>query len=292
MKLQKNLQKFKQWTIIGLFSDDEFFEKFVLKGGSALELYDINSRSSIDIDVAMKDDFRSDELLEIKKRLNKAIADSFNEHGYIIFDFKFEPRPMHQDKVRESYWGGYLVEFKIYRTEKFKTLDIDKARNSAEEIDNHTHSRKFTIDISKFEFFYKKEKKNIDGNEICIYSLDMIIYEKLRALCQQLPQYFINRGNFKKARTKDFYDIYTIMKKHKIKFSNLSMDILKGCFKAKKVDFKLLMYIQNFHDRYLDALPSLKDTLISKEQDEFNFDECYQFVIDGINQLLKQNDKK
>ena len=99
MDLEKFYQ-FKRWAIIALFSDDELAEKFVLKGGTALQLLKLSSRASMDIDVSMIDDFPKEELPFIKERLENNFTDVFGEHGYTIFDFKFYEKPENNAHVR------------------------------------------------------------------------------------------------------------------------------------------------------------------------------------------------
>lgn len=53
--------------------------------------------------------------------------------------------------------------------------------------------------------------KDLEGYKIKVYTLEMIVYEKLRAICQKLPEYKYAQEPIK-ARPKDFYDIYMIMK--------------------------------------------------------------------------------
>ena len=57
------IDKIKKLAIISLFSDDEFMDIFVLKGGSALEIiYNISDRSSLDIDFSIESEFDNREL--------------------------------------------------------------------------------------------------------------------------------------------------------------------------------------------------------------------------------------
>jgi hypothetical protein len=45
--------------------------------------------------------------------------------------------------------------------------------------------RRFTIDLSKFEYTQGKLSKEIDHFQIFVYAPEMIAIEKLRAICQQ-----------------------------------------------------------------------------------------------------------
>jgi len=285
MDIQK-LNQFKTWAIIALFSDDFLADCFVLKGGSALDLvYNLSSRASIDIDVSMKDDFNEKDLPMIQKKLKTAFVETFKEHNYTIFDFNFGKSPLHQDKDRARYWGGYFIKFKIYKSEQFdKITDIDHARRSAE-IANDNNGKIFSIDISNFECCYGKNEFDMDGFSIYVYTKEMIVYEKLRALCQQLPEYFINKGHFKKSRPRDIYDIYIIMQNTDVKFANLNMDTLKEFFSIKKVDISYLNKLESYYEAIADDVTSLKATLTPEAQTTFDFKKCFDFVISGIKEM-------
>lgn len=286
MDLEKFYQ-FKRWAIIALFSDDELAEKFVLKGGTALQLRKLSSRASMDIDVSMIDDFSKEELPSIEERLKNNFTDVFGEHGYTIFDFKFYEKPKNQPPERAAFWGGYKIEFKIYKTENMGSLDIDALRRSAEVVAKKG-KRIFSIDISKYEFCTPAEEEDLDGYTINIYTTAMIVCEKIRALCQQLPEYFINHGESKSPRPRDFYDIYTIMKISNLSFNQIDIVVFEEMFKIKKVDFSLLDRILSpeYYNFTKGGLQSLIDTLPLDERTDFDFDVCYDYVIKGI-QLLK-----
>lgn len=52
------IEQAKRLTLIALFSDDELVDRFVLKGGNALNLaYGLNIRASVDLDLSMASGF-------------------------------------------------------------------------------------------------------------------------------------------------------------------------------------------------------------------------------------------
>ena len=184
----KQTDLFRSLIIKALFLNDSLADKLTLKGGSALDLvYNLTGRSSLDIDVALAEDFSSSDLFEIEGTLLKTLNDLFNEENYTVFDLTFTKRPKIESNPR---WGGYLVEFKImegiYSEEEIsKNLEKYRRCNSIP----IGSSRKFKIDISKYEATHNATNSNYDGIEINVYSLEMIVYEKIRAICQQLPEY-------------------------------------------------------------------------------------------------------
>ena len=59
-----------------------------------------------------------------------------------------------------------------------------------------------------------KQDWDFDGTLIYVYSPSMIVCEKLRAICQQMPEYgpVIKRERLGSARPKDFVDIFVLTK--------------------------------------------------------------------------------
>lgn len=108
----------------------------------------------------------------------------------MVFDVKLNERPEHIREEVKSFWGGYLLEFKIIKREEYDklSLEIDTVRRNAIPI-KPDGSTKFTVDISKYEYVGRKEKRELDGSIVYVYSPAMLVLEKLRAICQQLPEY-------------------------------------------------------------------------------------------------------
>ena len=51
------------------------------------------------------------------------------------------------------------------------------------------NKRTITIDISKFEFCDSKKEYDLEGYTIYVYTPEMIVFEKIRAICQQMVEY-------------------------------------------------------------------------------------------------------
>lgn len=293
MDIEK-LRFFRKLVIIAIFSDDDLMEKFVLKGGSAIELiYKIDSRASIDIDLSMKDDFDEYTLKEVERKLQFSLEQTFEENGYTIFDFSMKIRPKTIGDDFHSFWGGYLVEFKIYPLEQkdIITTNLEKARKTAEII-GPSASKKLSIDISKCEYCEEKETAEIDGLTVYVYTPKMIVFEKLRAICQQMAEYPINGGKRKKPRPRDFYDIYTIMKHFNFTMNTDDVGIIEAVFGIKKVDLELLKLIPDYKAFFEEGLESLKATLTSEKNSSFSFNECFDFVLDLTTIILEQQKEK
>ena len=288
MDLEK-LNHFKKLAIISLFADDELADLFVLKGGTALDLiYKMNKRASMDIDVSLKNEFTDNQLEEIQNRLQDSFEMTFEEQGYHIIDFKLFKRPFQLDKEVDRTWGGYRIEFKIVSDDIYqKNSGNLKNIRVQSEIVNEKDGRKFQIDISKFEFVDGKQATELDGYTVYVYTPKMIVYEKIRAICQQFPGYYINKGHFKKARPRDFYDIYSIISNEDtdLTFEKLDYETLKAFFDKKKVPMELIEEIPKYYDRFYDGLSSLTETLTEEAKQDFDFRKCFDFVVDGIKKI-------
>jgi hypothetical protein len=80
-------------------------------------------------------------------------------------------------------------------------------------------------------------------------SPEMIAIEKLRAICQQMPEYPLNRTASPRAR--DFYDIHLVVRKTGVNLASPeNLEIAREIFAAKDVPLSLLAKIlaqREFH---------------------------------------------
>jgi hypothetical protein len=208
----KRLEEIKKLVVIAMFSDDRLMERLVLKGGNALDLiFRISARASLDVDFSMQGDFKdaADQAV-MSKRVEKTLKQTFGENGYEVLDVKMEEKPEGLTPDLANFWGGYGVEFKLIEKEKYARFagNVEQLRRNALQF-NPDASAKFTIDISKFEYVTGKESRQLDGYRIFVYSPEMIVCEKLRAICQQMEEYgsIVKRSRAGSARARDFLDI-------------------------------------------------------------------------------------
>jgi hypothetical protein len=207
MDLQK-IEEIKRIAIIAMFSDDELMETLVLKGGNALDIvYKIAHRSSMDLDFSMEQDFNCPDIFFNKIR--KSLEQSFLENGYHVFDLIITPRPKETKPDTPEFWGGYDIGFKIIEQKRFGSIlpFIEDLRRNATVI-GLSNIKTFHIQISKREYCNHKKEFELGGYTIFVYSPEMIVFEKLRSLCQQMKQYKYRR-NTATARARDFFDIFT-----------------------------------------------------------------------------------
>lgn len=255
------LDDVKKLSIISLFYDDDLVDRFTVKGGTAINLFfGYNERTSVDVDVSMSDDFNPEEIETIREKLLSSFEKVFGERGYKIFDFKFFQTPLKVSKKNAGFWGGYSVEFKIMDAENFDPDNLPKMQRSALVVGTG-QQRKFTIDISKYEYTAPKVSEELMGYVIYIYSPTMVLYEKLRAICQQMDEYKSIVATHSSQRARDFFDIYTIADKLKSSsqlYEAENVEILKEIFRVKKVPLKLLGNITNQREFHRDNFSAVE----------------------------------
>jgi len=265
------LNEIKKAAIIGMFSDDTISESLALKGGNAIDIiYQISNRASFDIDISMKNDFNPDDLDETRKRLEHSLLRAYSDIGYKIFDFIMQERPQVIADEVSDFWGGYKIEFKILEKNQYKKLENnpDELRKYAEVV-GKSQGRKIKIDLSKYEYF-ENNIHEIEGYKINVYSPQFVICEKLRAICQQMPEYkLIVKSMSLKPRARDFYDIYTICEKFRIR--DFDPEIVKHVFQAKKVPLEFIKDIIKQKDFHRGGYNSLKDTVSDPDLKEFEY---------------------
>jgi len=286
-EIQELLDKLRKLAIISLFADDDFLDLFALKGGNALNIaYKVNDRASMDLDFSMQGDFEMD-LDIVRNKLSNSIISTFSEEGFQVFDIKLYPTP---EKVKEGYehfWGGYTLEFKVLSFEDFNKLEgnPDALRRNAIVVGDN-QKKKMKIDISKHEYTMPKQEVDIEGYTVYVYTPLMIVYEKLRALCQQIEEYNHIVPTNRKSRPRDFFDIVSILDKfpelYPTEINNLQ--ILIEIFKVKKVPLYFLEKLKNERNHHSQEFYKVKDT-VSSDIEDFNY--YFDRVMDLVNDIIQ-----
>lgn len=190
-------------------SDDILMQGLVLKGGNALQLaYDITSRGSIDIDFSMEREFPEKDFTRLTRVFGELLNDEFSKVGIVAYDVKFTKKPK-TGTIPE--WRGYFLEFKLIEKELFDKFgdDIDAIRRNSIKVNGQ--STRYTVDISSYEYVEDAVNREIDGLILKVYTPEMILVEKIRALCQSMKQYKeIVSSARQKERARDLYDIWMI----------------------------------------------------------------------------------
>jgi predicted nucleotidyltransferase component of viral defense system len=277
-----SLEEVRRRILIALFSDDDLMDVLVLKGGNALTLiHKVGLRASMDMDFSMQAPFA--DLEKARARIFETLKREFGSIGFVLFDEKFEIKPSLRPQDQPDWWGGYIAEFKLIERKLYDELhnDIDALRRRAEVV-GPQQMRKYTIDISHHEFCAGKIQRELNDYTIYAYSLEMIAEEKLRAICQQMPEYTVLRT--KRPRARDFFDIHAIITAHDIDLTtddNRSM--LAAIFEAKHVPIYLMGEISKYRDFHGQDWPSVEASISGKHDD---FDSYFDYVV-GLASGLK-----
>lgn len=269
-----SLEEIRRRILIAMFSDDDLMNVLVLKGGNALALvHKVGARASIDIDFSIAAPFS--EIDKFKTKIFAALEREFHTAGYVVFDEQFGEKPTIRSPEQPVWWGGYIVKFKLAEKSVYAIHgdDLEALRRNATVV-GPSQLRTYTIDISYHEFCEEKIKKDVDDYVVYVYSLEMIASEKLRAICQQMPDYKLFRT--KRPRARDFYDIYEIVNENGIDLTAAkNRATLSAIFAAKQVPIKFLGYIHYYRGYHAQDWPAVEAALSGSH---YSFDMYFDFV--------------
>jgi predicted nucleotidyltransferase component of viral defense system len=273
----------RRTTIIALFADDALAGMLALKGGNALSLvYGITNRTSVDLDFSMKEDFP--DFPDARGRIFRVLKDRFDSAGYVVFDEKLTPKPRIDGEDLTPWWGGYELNFKIIKKERYKELIHTKPGKLRIEaaVTGPGSKRVFKVDFSKFENIDGKEEHEMDHYSIYVYTPEMIVLEKLRAICQQMPEY--TEPRLASARARDFFDIHEAIEKRSIDLTNsANLELLRLIFNAKQVPLSLLLRIGDTREFHRPDWPSVVTSVAGGSIEGFDF--YFDFVLRQIERL-------
>ena len=278
------LEHIKRLAIIAMLSDDDLMETLIFKGGSAIDMiFKTSGRSSLDLDFSMESGLTTEQEKEIEEKIKITLETTFNENGFFVHDFKFEKRPMNLSEEVKDFWGGYQVLFKVISIEKAEKLNYEtKGIRDYSIVVGKRGSPKFKIDISSYEYIATKQTVDFDDYLINVYTPEMIVFEKLRAICQQIPQYKeVVKAFTPKARGRDFYDIELLIEQFNIDAkTDKNKDLIANIFSAKKVPLDYINQIKEYREFHRENFDSaLKDTVIDKEALK-EFDYYFNYVLE------------
>lgn len=241
-----------------VFSDDKLMQMLVFKGGNALDMiYGPAARSSMDLDFSMEGELLPAERLDVKDRIDRRINQAFWEGGYAVDSVSLcvVPQPV-SGKVNLKL-GGY---------------DIGIGYRQRDEPEDR--SRALSIEISKCEHCGGKRSSDFEGLKIYVYTPEMIVIEKLRAICQQTRKYAAMSGYRSRwARARDFFDIETTMNRIQMDLTSQdNLTLLKQVFRAKDVPLWLLAQFPKDREFHRQDFQSVQDTAkASTDVREFDF---------------------
>ncbi len=281
--------KIKRLTIKALFSDDSLLHRLVLKGGNLLDVvYDLSARASADLDFSVDGDLGP--AVELQRRIEFCLKSAFADVQFEVFDVNVLEKPDKLSDDMKPFWGGYQIDFKIIETRLFRKFagNLEQLRRNAASVGQRGSTR-FEIDISKHEYCEPKQSAQLDFLTIYAYTPLMIVCEKLRAICQQMPEYTRKMHNHASARARDFVDIHSIAQRYPIDVGgNEILTLLPKIFAAKRVPLSLLHRIpgqREFHRPDFTAVKATVHPQFALQEFDFYYDFVTQLVADGLKTL-------
>ena len=265
-------------TIIAIYSTPLPSETLFLKGGSAMRLFDnLTSRLSIDADFSVHTDIDNES--KFFQDLKSSVGARFRKEGFDIIDFKWEKKPKKIPAKYPNWWGGWLCEFKLVAFQHRGKAIETKRRNAL--IPDEANSSKVTVEISKHEYCGKKRTKTIQGVKIFGYSRELLVLEKIRAICQQHPDY---KYRSSKSRARDFYDIFELTANIGDGFKSRCSSEIEKVFHAKEVPLKILasLWDADFIDEQRQGFDAVKDTVSGEIHDFDVYVEHLRFFVKDI----------
>lgn len=281
-----SIDDIKKTTLRALMSDDVLMQGLILKGGNALQLaYDITNRGSIDIDFSMEQEFSEKDFERLTRVFDEYLNNEFSQEGLVAYDVKFIKKPKN-GSIPE--WKGYMLEFKLIDKEQFDKFgeDIDAIRRHSIKVKDQ--STRYTVDISSYEYVDGAINKDIDGLILKVYTPEMILIEKIRALCQSMDKYkHIVTSARSKERARDFYDIWMITQR--FAQLNLTPDLFRNIFNAKRVPLAFLNDFEDLRERNRSNWDVVRQT-IHNDEELAEYDYYFDFVKDLINPFTSLSD--
>lgn len=284
-------KEIRKLTLQALYLDDDLSELLVLKGGNALSILELTRRGSFDLDFSLYDFNLEDEDLE--QRFKNAIESYFEENDFKVFKFTFTKKPKKEVYPKVFKWGGYAIEFKFIKLDRYNELTKNTSEKTiksayANEYENMTGTKNpVLIELSKGEYCKTYNEKQFEDITIKIYSPWMIIFEKLRALCQQMEEYTKRKHPSQRAR--DFFDIYTTSKAYVLERTSPKdkeelKELVHNIFDIKEVDLSLLEKLEDYRDFHRPSFEKLKDVIVVDERDDL---QSYDFYFDETKKIAK-----
>jgi predicted nucleotidyltransferase component of viral defense system len=273
-----SIDKIKRLTLIAMFSDDDLMNELVYKGGNAIDLvYKLNSRASIDHDFSIQGDFAFG-IDVLKSKIQRGLETTFGPEGLVPFDLSLVEKPKVVTENLIDFWGGYEAKFKLIDSKVYQAMISNPELLSKQSIRIGNRGT-VKIDISKFEACSTKVEHDFEFYRIFAYSPEMIVAEKLRALCQQTREYskIVQRSKIV-GRARDFLDIHLMVTSLGLEMeSDEACRVLTSIFEAKRVPISLLSVIRNYKSNQEVDFPAVVATLSPSFRLE-SFEFYFEFV--------------
>jgi len=120
---------------------------------------------------------------------------------------------------------------------------------------------------------------------VYVYSPEMILLEKIRSICQQMPNYKFRSNPTPRAR--DFFDIYTVDRHFR---PNLlltkNLKLLRNIFAAKEVPLGLMKDIDKYKGYHEPDFIAIADT-VKPGTELHRYDFYFEFVVNLTKKLVQ-----
>lgn len=254
----------KRRTLLALYQHPYLREQLVLKGGSLLDLgFGISTRASLDLDFSIAGDFAAE--FDLPGEFATVLSRAFDAEDYLVFDLSCVEVPALVSADLRAFWGGYQVGFKLIPRSQIPpgaAAPADIRRRATPLLPGGPTI--FQIDVSKHEYCADKQAFDVDGVEVTGYSPELAIAEKLRAICQQMPEY---RGLVRKrlaGRARDFVDIHAVREAYLVNFENPAFrQLVARVFAAKRVPLGLLARLNEYRDDHRADFTAVQATVVA-----------------------------
>lgn len=278
-----NIENVIRETVAGIFSSEVLRELLVLKGGAALQIGEgIDNRLSTDIDLSVPQTVTFNPT-QVRTEFERKLTDRFGGLGFDVIDLTLERRPKVKRAESPDIWGGWNLSFKLATRETRNESHSVRRRRAL--IPLGSASSRIEAQISENEYCAKTRIHLIDQVEVLIYTPALLIAEKVRAICQQHPDYPY-RGS--KNRSRDFFDIHAVFRKHRREpgFVDEIAEVLDPVFAAKYVPMTILENGALFDPAFIEAqeagFQQVRDTARSKVQAFQFYVEQLKFLVDAL----------
>jgi len=243
-----------------------------------MRLFDnLTSRLSIDADFSVEESITNEKTFF--NSIKASVGSQFRKFKYDIIDFTWKRKPKKRNADFPDWWGGWSCEFKLVSFRHRGKDIITKRRNALSP--EGANSTKILVEISEHEYCGKKRTKMIHGIKVLGYSRELLVLEKIRAICQQHPDYSFRSS---KNRARDFYDIYELTSKAGSEFADSCSHHIEKVFAAKEVPMSLLsaLWDETFIDEQRRGFDEVKDTVSSRIHDFNVYLEHLRFLVKEI----------
>ncbi len=201
----------------------------------------MRSRFSADTDFSVQKAISAHEVFfEV---LESALKTEFFRNGYFVFDFFFQRKPKIKKEGAPNFWSGWAVGFKLVLSTSANDSIEQKRREAIIPVGATTSV--ISLDISEYEYCGSVETIKVKNTDVRVYSRTLLLLEKMRAICQQHPDYPLKAVD---QRARDYYDIERLW--NVVLTERAAADFIADCakhieqvFAAKGVDIGLLAKI-------------------------------------------------